>query len=100
MLVGTEKDGLPKLLVDEDEDDVSDINENQDPVHTAVEAFVLGDDLNQQYVTAYRTDLWFGPIYEAGQKSDKILTLQERSLLKNYAVIEDMLYFTPKESPA
>ena len=50
-------------------------------------------------MTAYRKDLWFSPIYSAGQKSDNILTLQERSLLKIYAVIEDMLYFTPKESP-
>ena len=99
MLAETKEDGLPELLVDEDEDVVSEIVENQDPVHTAVEAIVLGNELKQQYVTAYRKDLWFSPIYEAGQKSDNILTLQERSLLKNYAVIDDMLYFTPRESP-
>ena len=99
MLAETEEDGMSELLVDEDEDDVNDIVENQDPVHTAVEAIVLGDELKQQYMTAYCKDLWFSSIYEAGQKAENILTLQERSLLKNYAVIEDMLYFTPKESP-
>ena len=86
MLAETKEDGMPKLLVDEDEDNVSDIVENQDPVHTAVEAVVLGDDLKQQYMTAYRKDLWFGPIYETGQKAENIWMLQERSLLKNYAV--------------
>ena len=40
MLAGTEEDGMPELLIDEDEDDVSDIVENQDPVHTAVEAII------------------------------------------------------------
>ena len=31
ILAGTKEDGMPELLVDEDEDDVSDIVENQDP---------------------------------------------------------------------
>ena len=39
-----------------------------------------------------RDIVWFSPIYEAGQKSDNILTLQERSLLKNYVVIGDMYH--------
>ena len=64
-------------------------------MHGDIEHTTITGDWRADVRDAYEADEWYGPIVALCKRDVADLTLQERSRIRHYKLLDDILYFAP-----